>query len=88
MLKRNAIRQSLLDKDSLLYCVPLTTPASCEETDNSPGKEFKEIIGTRDEIEAIAVRNGTNTSSRRAQIAKSDMSNQIGEFGPLLSSIH
>jgi hypothetical protein len=74
---------SVIQPSADTYALYFTTPTSSEETNSSPSNELKEIIGTRNKIKTVTIRNSTNTSSRRTQITESNVSDQVGNFSPL-----
>lgn len=55
----------------------LTTPTCRKETNCSPSNEFKKVIGTRDQVKTIAIRNSTNTRSRWTQVTERHVRKEV-----------
>lgn len=60
-----------------------TAIAKREYTNSGPGDELEKVIGARDEVESIAIRDGAGTSARRTEVAEGDMICKVRNLGPL-----
>lgn len=59
------------------------TPAGTQEAHRKPCNGLKEVVGERNEIKAISIRNLTGTRTRRTKIAQGNMGHQVGQLCPL-----
>lgn len=60
-----------------------TSQTSCQDRDDCPAKALEEVVGERNKVEAIAVRDGALAGARRAKGAHSQVSVQVRKLGEL-----
>lgn len=54
--------------------------ALCHDGNNCPSEDLEEVVGERDEIEAVSVGYGSLFGARRTEVAHVDMRDQVGDF--------